>query len=299
MENYQPGQNKQAKEPLSSLLLKIGVVAIIFIIGAIILLGIVLKDSFDPITFIINIAGVILLILLLGLAVKGILSFIKPKPFSPTESFRDNALKMWRKVKPFTVRDLYLRGEDMMSYAKIGKIIGIGYLPYLSSKAIRDEDGKIIYEKDENGNTVMLKQWSNLEKEYIEIPKPKEEIITDKDGDIVLACEKNAFPLNILDRSINLIRANRKYVSDLIGDVFIKSPNLVPYGEWYYPVQQWQEDIKHIAVENQSQALITTHRDNLDLASTTTQASLGADPTFQKIMMAQSERLTSGFNSQS
>lgn len=297
MEQYSPQAHANAKEPIGSILLKLGMLIIIVMIGLIILFGVVFK-AFDPVSFVMNIVGIILLILLLGLAVKGILSFLKPKPFSPTESFRDNSIRIWKKAKPFNIKDLYLRGEDMRTYAKWGKIIGLGFLPYLTSKTIRDKDGRVVYEKDEKGNIIYDEQYNNLERAKIKIPRLKQEMITDKDGDVVFVCSRNNFPASIFDRSLDLIRANRKYVSDLLGDVYIKSVNLVPYGEWYYPVQQWQEDIRHLQVENQAQAVITTHRENLDLASTTTQASLGADPTFQKIMMAQSERLTSGFTQQ-
>jgi len=50
--------------------------------------------------------------------------------------------------------------------------------------------------------------------------------------------------------------------------------------------------------ENEATTVITTHRNNLDLVSTVTQMSLGGDPTFQKIMLAQAERFSSGFANQ-
>jgi len=292
-ENYQ-----KPKEPLGSLLFKIGIVLIIIIIGVIVIFGFVLK-TFDPVSFLINIVGIILMVCLLALAIKGVLSFLKPKPFSPTEDFRTSLVRIAKKAKPFNIKNLYLRGEDMRTYAKWGKILGLGFLPYVSAKPVKDEKGNILFERDEKGKIKTTKQWSQAEREYVDVPVLQHHNITEKDGDSLFITSRHSFPLNLFLGDLDIIRANPKYHSDLIGDVFIKDVNLVPYGEFYYPAKQWQEDIAHIMLQNQDQAIQTTHRNNLDLVSTTTQMALGADPTFQKIMMAQSERLSSGFVDQS
>jgi len=72
----------------------------------------------------------------------------------------------------------------------------------------------------------------------------------------------------------------------------------VPYGEFLYPAKQWQNDIIQVMKENEATTIATTHRNNLDLVSNVTQMSLGADPTFQKIMMARSENISSGLTNQ-
>jgi len=281
------------KQPLGLWIIKILFIGIILIVGAIILFGFVLSD-FDPIEFIFNILGLLLMLALLALAIKGLVAYIKPKPFSPTESFRDQLIRICLKSKPFNVKDLHLRGEDMRTSAKWGRIRGLGFLPYISSGVLKDKKGKILFEKDEAGKIVYTKTWSHEEKQYIKVPKPKTEMITHKDGDVLLLVDKHRFPLSLFFRGYDIIRANKKYLSDLIGDIYIKDVNLVPYGEFLYPSKQWQESIIGIMKENESQTIVTTHRDNLDLVSLVTQMSLGADPTFQKIILAQSERLSSG-----
>ena len=97
-------ENEKPKEPLASFILKILMVALVIVVGAIILFGFVFQ-TFDPIQFIINILGILLMLGLLALAVKGIISFIKPKPFSPTESFRDSLIRFCSKAKPYNKKD--------------------------------------------------------------------------------------------------------------------------------------------------------------------------------------------------
>jgi hypothetical protein len=286
-------QYSKPKEPLGSFILKIAVVVIIIIIGAIILFGFVWQ-GFDPVNFIINAIGVILMLFLLGLAVKGILSFLKPKPYSPTEDFRTQLIRICIKLKPFNVYNLYLRGEDMRTRAIWGKIIGLGFLPYVSSKPLKDNMGKWAYERDHENKIVMERKWSDELREFVKVPKILYEKIIENDGDVLFIVRKHNFPMNVFMRDVDIVRANKKLTSDLVGDVFIKDVNLVPYGEFLYPAKQWQRDILKIMKENESSAIAMTHRNNLDLVSQTTQMSLGVDPTFQKIMMAQSERLSSG-----
>lgn len=288
-------ENEKPKEPLMSFVLKILMVALVIIVGAIILFGFIFQ-TFDPIQFIINSLGIIIMLGLLALAVKGIISFIKPKPFSPTESFRDSLIRICIKAKPFNVKDLYLRGEDMRTQARWGKIVGLGYLPYLTSRDLRDNNGKPVYERNADNSIIYEKEWSQRHNQFIETPKVKKEIITEKDGDVLIITERNGFPINLFFRGYDIIRAHKRYVSDLIGDIFIKDVNLTPYGEYLYPSKQWQNDVLKIMKENEAQAIITTHRNNLDLVSTTTQMALGGDPTYIKIMTMQSERLTSGLN---
>ena len=303
------GSNTQAKEPLGSTILKILVVSIVAIIGVMLLFGVIFP-GFDPISLLLTGISILLLLAILSLAIKGIISFFDPKPFSPTESFRDTNIRLSKKAKPFNVRDLYLRGEDMRTCAKWGKIEGVGFLPYITSRIQRNEKGKPICEVelvskglDESGTEIFEKkviyekEWNKYEQNFLEVPKYKYETITEQDGDIlfIVKKEKSAF-LSLFNRRVDIVRCHKKYCSDILGDVFIKDVNLVPYGEYLYPAKQWQNDIIKIMKENEAQAIVTTHRNNLDLVSNVTQMSLGADPTFQKIMLAQSERLSSGYN---
>lgn len=293
------GSNEKPKEPAGSFILKIMVLVIIAIIGMMLLFGIIFP-GFEPVSFLITGITVLFFCGLLGLAIKGIVSFFEPKPFSPTESFRDTNIRIARKAKPFNVRNLYLRGEDMRTCALWGKIEGVGFLPYVTSRILRNEKGKAICETELDPTTneekiVYEKEWSKEDQDFIDVPKYVYESITEEDGDItfIVKKEKSSF-MSLFKREVDIIRCHKRYCSDILGDVFIKDVNLVPYGEFLYPSKQWQNDIIKIMKENESQAIVTTHRNNLDLVSNVTQMSLGADPTFQKIMLAQSERLSSG-----
>lgn len=280
-----------AKNPLGLTILKILFVGIILIVGAVILFGFVFPD-FDPVNFIVNLGVLLLMLFLLGMAVLGIASFFKPKPFSPSEDFRNSIIRIAKKAKPFNAHNLFLRGEDMRTNAKWGKITGLGFMPYVVPKPVRDSTGRPIYETNEKGKIIYEKVWSETEKNYLKVPKQKYDLLTEKDGDVIFITEKFGFPLSMFFRGVDIIRANKKYVSDLIGDIYIKDVNLVPFGEYLYPAKQWQEDITRIKKQHEMDTIITTFRYNLDLISQVTQMSLGSDPTFQKIMGAQSERLT-------
>lgn len=283
----------QPKDSLGQTIIKIIFITLILLAAGVVIFGFVLQ-TFDPISFISSVLGLLIILALIGLAIQGLLSFLKPKLFSPTEDFRTTVIRISKKAKPFNVRDLYLRGEDMRTYAKWGTIEGVGFIPYVTSKPVIDKDGKPVYQKDSNGKIVMEKQWSQADGAFVTIPKVKTEQITDADGDTIFVTQRHKFPVNIFMRDLDIIRCNPKYHSDILGDVYIKDVNVTPYGEWLYPCKQWQNDIIHIMKENEAEAIVTTHRNNLDLVSNVTQMSLGSDPTFQKIMLAQSERLSSG-----
>lgn len=293
------GSYSKPKEPLGQFILKILFFLFLIIIGAIALFGFVLQ-AFDPIAAIQNVVIIAFMVMLLILAGKGIAAFFEPKPFSPTDDFRTDVVRFAKKAKPRTVKDLYLRGEDMRMPAKLGKIIGLHFLPYQTSRPIRDNNGKPVFEKNEIGELQYDNEWSKPQQAFIQVPRKKHEMITEKDGDTLFVINKNGFPLSLINPGVDIIRSHKKYHSDLVGDVYIKAVSIVPYGEWGYPNQQWQGDISKILKEHEAETIITTHRNNLDLVSNVTQMSLGADPTFQKIMMAQSERLSgsNGFNSQ-
>lgn len=285
-------QPTQPKSPLGLTIIKILFVGLILIIGAIVLFGFVWK-TFDPVNFLINIGILLLMLFLVVMAVVGIASFFKPKPFSPTEDFRNALIRICRKAKPFNVYNLHLRGEDMRTFAKWGKIIGLGFMPYVTAKPVKDDEGKFLYERDGKGKIIYQEVWNELEKRNVKIPKQIFNMISEKDGDVLFITEKHNFPLNLFLRAVDIIRVNKKYVSDLLGDIYIKDVNLVPFGEFLYPAKQWQDDIIHIMKQHEAETIITTFRYNLDLISQVTQMSLGSDPTFQKLMGAQSERLSS------
>lgn len=226
--------------------------------------------------------GVVLLVLVF----KGIQSVFKPKPFSPTESFTKKIIRIAEQAKPFNVKELYIRGEDMRVYSKWGKITGLCFIPYICSKTKLDKKGNIIMVPKKNKDGEELKDKDTGKP----ILTPQREILTEKDGDWCFVIQVGTLPA--FSRK-ELVRAHYSLCSAMGERVWIKSPNLVPIGDYFYPTQQWQEDIIRIKTQHQSEALIETHEEFLDLLAHVTQMSLGSDPTFQKIMLSQSEAIAS------
>lgn len=291
MPEEQVKQQEKSKSDLfgGSLLLKIVFIIGLIVVVFVLIFGLVLKQfSFQ--NLLINVIGILIGGAIIYFALLGVMSRFKPKPFSPTEDFRTKIIRMAIKVKPVNVKDLWLRGEDMRSKARVGRIEGIGFIPYLSQVPKRDKEGNILYERDKEGKLIYeeYKERGEIKKK----PKPQYDYLTEKDGDVLIVVHKFSGLLSLLNRELDLIRVNPKYLSDILGDVFIKDVNLVPYGEYLYPSKQWQNDILRIMKQHESEAIIMTHRNWLDLIANVTQLSLSSSPEFQKIMTVQSERLS-------
>lgn len=273
----------EKKAPLKimqgSIFLKIIVIIGIFLIASALLFGMPFELSEMVWTGIRILAG----ILLLFLVFKGIQAAIKPKPFSPTESFSKKIIRVAIKSKPFNVKELYIRGEDMRVYSKWGKIAGLLFIPYLHSRIKYDKQGNIqlVQKIDKDGHKV-------FDENNKPVMVPAREIMTEKDGDWIFVSQTSGIPLLA---KTELIRAHFSLCSVIGERVWIKTPNLVPIGDYYYPTQQWQDDITRVLAQHKTEALIETHEQFLDLMSHVTQMSLGSDPNFQKIMLAQSEAI--------
>lgn len=278
---------------------------VIFIIGVALIaftfiFGFVLH-AFDPAAMIFWIIAILVGLVFCWLALRGILSLIEPKPFSPTDDWKRKLIHIARKAKPPNLYDLWLRGEDMHMRAKYGKILGLGFIPYITASPKRDENGNIIYKKTKEGKQIFVPK-RNLKgeieysdeskKKPILVPVPEMNTITHKDGDTLFIVNKHWGLYGLINPEIEMIRANPKYHSDLVGDVYVKDVNFSNYGDFLYPSKQWQETIIEIMQENQSESIIQTHANWLDLVSFATHMSIGGDPTFQKIMIAQSEKIT-------
>ena len=235
---------------------------------------------------------------IIWLAIKGALLFFMKPDFSPTGSWREKLVFYAKKAKPFNVHNLLLRGEDMRTYAKWGKIIGIGFAPYVEAKFKQDNEGRPVYLKNPVTGEVLTVSRVDKDGNEVKVPVPDREFITHKDGDIVIITPKHNSGIKAFFSSeVDIIRANPKYVSDLVGDVFIKDVNLSPFGEYLYPSKQWQSEIIAIETHHKAEALVETYRQWLDLISNVTQMSLASSPEFQKIMLVQAEKLaTPGVN---
>lgn len=274
-------QGKASKILGGSLFLKIIIIVGVLLIVSVFIFGMNFKLG----DMIWNSLKILIGILLIVLVIKGIQGWLKPKPFSPTESFRKKVIRIAKKCKPFNAKNLYIRGEDMRVYSKWGKITGLLFIPYMTSSPVLNEKGELIYipKKDKNGKDV------KDDKGHI-IKVPKRKLLTEKDGEWCFVTSTSPIPL--LGKE-ELIRAHHSLVSEIGESTWIKTPNLVPVGEWLYPCQQWQDDIIRVEAQHKDEALIETYEEFLDLLAHVTKMSLGSDPTFQKIIQAQTEAISS------
>lgn len=296
MPNYKDAGKKQSFFGGSIFLKAILIIGLLIVLGAFLFawfFGSV--DLWKIITYVI---ALILGSFIIWLAIKGALLLWKKPDFSPTGSWREKIVRYAKKSKPFNVHRLYLRGEDMRTHSFWGKILGISFIPYVEAKFKKDKDGNPVYLKNPLTDEILTVKRTDKDGNETEVPIPDREIITQTDGDIVIVTPRHNSGLKALFSSeVDIIRANKKYVSDLLGDVYIKDVNLTPFGEYLYPSKQWQTEIIEIETHHKAEALVETYRQWLDLVSNVTQMSLASSPEFQKIMLVQAEKLaTPGVN---
>lgn len=285
---FKPKGDESFTERMLKIVLMLGVIVLVLSL----LIGLFMGVGIDTL-FIWIIGGGVALILIF-LASKGLASMLKPKPFSPQDCFKHKLIKLCKQTMPRNVHDIYLRGENMRSKSFFGKIVGLGFIPYFIAKEKKDKEGNIVYQKDADGN-IKTRPVIEADGSKKQIPISVKENIQTDDGDIVFVVSTaNGFLARIKDLifpDYQIVRAHPSYCSELIGDVFIKDVNFFPVGDFLYPQKQCKEDIKQIMTQDQSETIIQTHKNFLDLVSYVTQMSLGADPTFQKQQIAQAENL--------
>lgn len=280
MTEEQQNLNPQKKSFLGgSLLLKIIVLVIVGLILSVFLFGIELTIP----SLIWTAIKVFVIVVLAILVFKGLESFVKQPRFSPTRRFKDKMIRVAKLSKPFNVREVYLRGEDMRVYSKWGNVAGLAFIPYLASKLKTDKEGKFLYEqkKDRNGKPLYDDDTGQP------IMTNQKDFLTEKDGDWFIVSERG-FPLF---KQTDLIRVHHSLVSEIGEKIWIKAPNLVPIGDYFYPSIQFQSDIKRIKLQHQAEALVETYQEFLDLVANITQMTLNADPNFQKIQQSNTEQI--------
>jgi hypothetical protein len=87
------------------------------------------------------------------------------------------------------------------------------------------------------------------------------------------------------------VRANPKYVSDLAERTFLTTVNLMPCGDFVYPNQQYQSDIERIKMQHKTEAVNEAYMKYIDWLANLVQATLQADPNFQKQQFEKSEQI--------
>ena len=250
---------------LPKILLLIGVLLIVsvFIFGV--------KLTFEDIFW--TILKISVGVVLLVLVIKGFQTLLAVSEFSPTRRWKEKLIRCAELRKPANVKKLYIRGEDMLVYSFWGKITGICFVPYLSARPKRDTEGRYIYvqKKDKNGALV-------FDKKSKPVMTYEYDVMTEKTGEWVFIIARGLW----IFAKKEIVRAHFDLVSDIGETVFIKSPNLINIGDYFYPSQQWQTDIIQILQQHQTEVLVETYQEHLDLVGVITTMTLKADPVFRK-----------------
>lgn len=278
-----PEEQSKSRILGGSLLLKILILAGVGLIVSVFLFGVqlTLPDLFWA--FMKILIGIVLIVFV----IKGIESFLPQNRFSPTRRFKEKIERTALIAKPFNVKELYIRGEDMRVYSYWGKIVGLLFIPYLIGAEKRDADGRPIYEPrlDKEGKEV---------KTFVDFKTQKKimvnarEAMNEKDGDWLFVVKRGIIPFFSKNE---LVRAHVNYCSDMAEKVWIKTINLVPIGDYFYPVQMWSKDIGRIKLQHQAETLTETYQEFLDLLANITETSIKSDPQFQKIERSNTESI--------
>lgn len=250
---------------LPKILLLIGVILIAsaFIFGV--------KLTFEDIFW--TILKIAVGVVLIFLVAKGLQNMFAKTDFSPTRRWKDKLIRCAELRKPFNVKKLYIRGEDMLVYSFWGKISGICFVPYLSATPKRDSNGGYLYvqKKDKKGDVM-------FDKKNKPIMIYDYEVMTEKTGEWAFIIKRGFW----IFAKKEIVRAHKKLVSDIGEIVFIKCPNLINIGDYFYPSQQWQTDIAQVLQQHQAEMLVETYQEHLDLVGVITTMTLKADPIFRK-----------------
>lgn len=247
---------------------------IILLIGIVLIISVFIfgvKLTFEDIVW--TTLKIVVGIVLVVLVVKGFQSLLAKAEFSPTRRWKEKLIRCAELRKPFNVKKLYIRGEDMLVYSNWGKISGICFVPYLSARPKRDGQGSYLYvqKKDKNGQLMFDKKNKPImEYDY--------EVMTEKTGEWVFIISRGFWIFSQKE----IVRAHKNLVSDIGETVFIKTPNLINIGDYFYPTQQWQTDIQQILQQHQTEVLVETYQEHLDLVGVITTMTLKADPVFRK-----------------
>lgn len=262
--------------PKLLILFAVGLIVSVFIFG----LPVTIPDM------IFTIIRILVGIGILVLAIKIMEKVILPKAeFSPSETWKHKLIRIAEMSKPPRTSELWMRGEDMHSHYFFGKIVGLLFIPNWAGNPVVDKktgafeyvekkskDGKQEY--DINGKPVMVHKLEN---------------ITEKDGDWLFVIQKGIIPA--FSTKV-LVRASVDLCSDIGEKVWIKTVNLVPTGDFFYPHQQWQSNIVKINMQTQAEVVQESLLHWLDLVSNVTEVSLKSDPNFVKLMQSNTENIS-------
>jgi len=248
----------------------IGFIAIIYFSGQI--------TSIYQFIFWIFVGGFFLIIMYF--AVSYLLGAIKPAPFSPTQDYFTKLVNSAKMQCPPSIegKSLFLIGDERTQGFSVGSISGYVKIPYTKGKLKIDEKGKPIIKLDEKGKPTIKGDKGNPVFETLPVENGE--------GDGFFVVKKGG-----LLGKFMYVRAHQSLHSPLVGDVFISTCNLVQYGKYHYPFQQYQQFIDRIMKQNMDEVIITTFEYQHDLISLTTDDALNFNPYWQLARRQGTEQL--------
>lgn len=280
---------------------------LLLILGIIIVIGFIYFPS-NMERLVVYVGGLGIVIGLLVAAYRFFFVQIKAADFSPVSEIKTSLIKSSRFLKPKTVKDLYVRGEDMWMSARIGKIVGLSFWPRIEPKPKTDSNGEIVYKRVKTGKFKTIKQTvdgkTTETKIEVEDFLYRERLVDDKivkekipeylpldrkQGNVVIVVDPHPFPINVIKNELMIILSDPGRLSSLVGDIYVKDVSLTKHGDYFFPSAQYQKFFNEEQINLEGHVAVLTHYKYLDLMSDVTRISLANDPNFQKILLAQSQ----------
>jgi hypothetical protein len=231
------------------------------------------------------IAAIIKIVVGVGLIIvlaKGIMSFVEITKAPPKKRMLDIIKRLAKIQKPYYLKEVHIRGEDMRLGFKWGAVKGLLFIPNLAGKPVVDAKGHYVFTekldrsgkiiKNRDGEPIMIHKFGDLE------IKDGEWLIVAKRGWWIFAQE-------------DLIRAHYDLVSEIGHEVVIKTTNLLNINGFLFPTQQWQTDIVRLNVQHQAEIAFEAQESFWDMLEHLASRGVAANPELKKSQLLNTESM--------
>lgn len=231
------------------------------------------------------IAAIIKIVVGIGLIVvmaKGIMSFIALEKAPPKKRMIDIIKRLAKIQKPWYLKEVHIRGEDMRMGFKWGKVKGLLFIPNLAGKPVVDAKGHYVFTEKLDRSGKIIK---NRENEPIMVHKFAD--LTEKDGEWLIVAKRGFWIFG----EESLIRAHYELVSEIGHDVVIKTTNLLNINGFLFPTQQWQTDIVRTNVQHQAEIAFEAQESFWDMLEHLASRGVAANPELKKSQLLNTESM--------
>lgn len=231
------------------------------------------------------IAAIIKIVVGIGLIVvmaKGIMSFIAREKAPPKKRMIDIIKRLAKIQKPWYLKEVHIRGEDMRMGFKWGQVKGLLFIPNLAGKPVVDAKGHYVFTEKLDRSGKIIK---NRENEPIMVHKFAD--LTEKDGEWLIVAKRGFWIFG----EESLIRAHYELVSEIGHDVVIKTTNLLNINGFLFPTQQWQTDIVRTNVQHQAEIAFEAQESFWDMLEHLASRGVAANPELKKSQLLNTESM--------